>query len=100
MPLEDVTPAALLGVVAARYLQAIEERISEVGCEQFFCELNDATRVLNHLHRLDASQVVEEPAAARVHKHRVTLQLHELERPDALVLGQLPAPVSLEPGVH
>ena len=53
-------------------------------------QLDDAPGVLDHLHRLDAGEFVEEPAATRVHQHRVALHFEQLPEPHALRLGQFP----------
>ena len=44
--------------------------------------------VLNDLSRFDPGELVEEPAAARVHQHRVTLHFQQFECDDLFVLAQ------------
>ena len=53
--------------------------------EELLPELHDASRVLEDLARLDSREVVEEPAATRVHQLRVSLELEEL--PDRGAVG-------------
>src|SRR3712207_8042152 len=48
-------------------------------------QLDDAARVAQRLHGLDARDVVEEPAATRVHRHRRALGFEQRERAHALV---------------
>ena len=66
--------------------------------EQLLRKLHDASGILDHLNGLDAGQLVEEPAAARVHQHRVPLQLQQL--PDFHLLGfvQLAFAMALQEG--
>ncbi len=75
-----------------------EGRFDIVG-EELFRQIDDAAGVLNALHRLDSRELIEEPAAARVHEHGVTLHFEELERGDAIRGGQLAGGMGAEEAV-
>ena len=84
VPLVDLAGASLPGEVALRGGEPLEKRRFEVDAEAASGELQNASCIAEDLLRLDAADVVKEPAAARVHQHRVALELEELERADAL----------------
>ena len=58
----------------------------EVDARRFPRHLQRPRRILEDLHRLQAGDLGEEPAAARVHELGVALQLAELQRADAVAL--------------
>ena len=83
--LVDAAPVAGLRDVALRPRQRLEKRRLEIRVrEELPRELEGPPGVLEDLAGLDAFDVVEEPAAARVHELRVPLHLEELQRADAL----------------
>ena len=47
--------------------------------KQTLGQLDGAPRELKNLHRFDAGEIVEKPAAARIHEHGMTLHFHQLE---------------------
>jgi hypothetical protein len=68
----------MLGNVAGHTLQALQKSGLQIFSQRQSRELNGPGGILDHLHRLDSGNLIEEPAAARVHQHRMPLQLHEL----------------------
>ena len=72
--------AAPRGRCSAPSRAGSRKRLLEAGAEELPRQLQHAAGVLDDLARLDAADVVEEPAAARVHELRVPLQLEQLER--------------------
>jgi hypothetical protein len=81
-------------IVGAGRGQAIDEADLELLAAQGLAQLARARRVGEDLHGLDPGQIVEEPAAARVHRHGVATELHELEGADPAGSGQRPAAVA------
>ena len=63
-------------------------------------ELQHARRVPEHLDRLDSRDLVEEPAARRVHEQAMALELEAPERLDAVRRAQRADRVALEEGLH
>src|SRR5437588_236825 len=59
-----------------------------------------APGVLEDLHRLQAGDLVEEPAAGGVHQEGLALQLEQLQCGDAGALLQLPAGVLVQEAVR
>src|ERR1700690_589155 len=55
------------------------EGIFEVGAGHLFSKLDGPARILYHLNCLDARKLIEEPSAARIHEHCMSLDLHELK---------------------
>src|SRR5215469_17490220 len=43
-------------------------------------QLDRSSRILNHLHSLKTRKFIKEPAATRVHQHRVPLHLEKPQR--------------------
>src|SRR5207245_7770300 len=74
---ERDTPLA--DAVRPRRLEAGEEAVLQARTERL-AELDRARRVAQHEHRLEAAQVAEEPAAARLHEERVARQLEGAPR--------------------
>ncbi len=84
-------PSPAVGIVGVRLGQAREKCGLErrgLLAENLQGELQHARRVGNHLHGLDAGDVVEEPSAAGVHELRVALHLHQLKGANALVVAE------------
>ena len=78
-------------IVGAGFGQARQKRGFERGgflAEDLPGELQYARRVGDHLHGLNAADVVEEPSAAGVHKLRVALHLHEFQGAHALLFTE------------
>src|SRR5690606_14857899 len=87
---EDLVRVEAAGVAGVRgvadgLLEALEEGLLEVFADGVGDELDGAGGVEDDLDGLDAGEVVEEPAAARVHEHGVALGLQEPEGADLLV---------------
>src|SRR5262249_56801997 len=85
------------GEVAPRRLEAADELVLAPPAEALR-ELDRPRGVAQHLHGLDAGQLVEDPPAARLHEERVARELEEparLERPRrrqrGALLGREPA---------
>jgi hypothetical protein len=86
-PLLDGTPVyvgsrALSRIVARRGAQTIEEGVFDPGSSEATREVDRTARLSQHDRRLDAGDVVEEPAAARLHEHRVPCHLERRARVD------------------
>ncbi len=80
-----------LGLVGVRFGQAREKRRLErrgLFAKELLRQLQHARCVGDDLHRLNAGNVVEEPAAAGVHELRVALHLHQLKSAHALGFGK------------
>ena len=78
--LVDLPRVAVLRQVALRARRCGRRNSSSrLRPETFSASWIDARGVVQHLHGLDAGDVVEEPAAARVHEHGVALHLQQLE---------------------
>src|SRR5262249_58317307 len=77
-----------------------EEPFLERSAEELFGELDGAAGVTEDLHGFDSGEVIEEPAAARLHEHRVALHLEELHGVDALFGGERPGAVLREEAVQ
>src|SRR5262249_53577632 len=75
-----------------------EERPLEVLAEQLLPQLPGPAGVLQDRPRLRPADLVEEPAAARVHSQGVALQLQQLAGGDAVLLAQLAGRVPVEEG--
>ncbi len=98
----DFGAVADLGKVAGRSGQHVEEPgLEDLArlAEEPSGKLKNASRVGDHLDRLDSGDLIEEPAAAGVHQLGVALQLHQLERGGALGLRELMGGVRVEKGV-
>ena len=99
--LVDAPAVAGLGDVASCPAERLEERRLEVRArEEVLRELEGASGVLDDLARLDPRNVVEEPAAARVHELRVPLHLEQLQDAHPLFRRQRPGSVPCEESVH
>ena len=59
--------------------EALEKSRLEVAPEEVLGQLNGPGGVLDHLHGFDPGNLIEEPTAARVHEHRMTLHFQQLE---------------------
>src|SRR6185295_15313837 len=95
--LVDAATVAGFGNVALRPGERFQKRRLEIDVrKELPRELQSPAGVLEDLAGLDAGDVVEEPAAARVHELRVPLQLEQLEGPDALGFLQRPQAVAHE----
>ena len=77
----DEGTVAVLGQVALRLGQAGAEPLLQPVPEELLRQPDGRPRVVDDLHCLDPGELVEEPAAARVHELRVALELHELRAP-------------------
>ena len=97
--LVDIAPVALVRDVASRVRELFQERLFEVEVEGLLGELENTRGVLQDLGRLDARDIVEEPPAARVHEHRVALQLEQFEHANLLILAQRAGAVLEQEGV-
>ncbi len=84
----DAAAVSRLGNVARRPGQGFEDERLEVLAESVSRKLQSAPGVSQDLPRLDAADVVEEPAAARVHQLGVPLELQELPGLDPLGLRE------------
>jgi hypothetical protein len=97
--LVDPGTIALAGDVALGLGHHSEEARLRVVAQNLPGQLDDPAGVLDDLDRLDAGDVVEEPAAARVHEHGVALKLEQLACSHLLLIAQLarrvPGPESL-----
>ncbi|EKD59386.1 MAG: hypothetical protein ACD_55C00036G0001, partial [uncultured bacterium] len=80
--LVDPEPVLVRGNVALRLLQAVQKGLLHTVFRDPLGELQRAAGVIDHLHRLQPRELVEEPAAARVHQHGMTLHLQKLQRGD------------------
>src|SRR6266498_792912 len=77
---EDAPRVSALGDVALGQFEPIQKRLEERDTERACRDLCCAPRVSQDLPSLEPSDVVEEPAAARVHEHRLILQVQKLDR--------------------
>src|ERR1700736_3460179 len=77
---EDAARVSPLGDVALGRFEPIQKRLEKLDPEGVFDDLNRAPGVSQDLVSSEPSDVVEEPATARVHEHRVTLQVQKLDR--------------------
>src|SRR5205085_6760736 len=77
---------AVLRQVAPGRGDTAQELQFHAAAGNFFGELDGARGVVQDLHGLDAGDVVEEPAAARVHEHGVALHLQQFEDGDDTVV--------------
>ncbi|MFO0635691.1 MAG: hypothetical protein U0168_22860 [Nannocystaceae bacterium] len=97
----DHRGVGVLGQVAARQRQPLEQALlqrflARLRRRDRVRQLGRACGVADDLHRLDARDLVEEPAAAGVHQQRVALQLEQLEHARALGRVQGPERVALQ----
>src|SRR2546428_4482241 len=67
-------------------LKPIEKYRLNRFAKNFFVEMNRPCGILYNLSCFDARKLIEEPTAARVHQHCVTLHFHELQRGDPFLL--------------
>ena len=98
----DVAAVLPLRIVALRLCETIGKALFEhAACrrKKRCRQLQHAGRIGDDLHRLDAGDIVEEPAAAGVHQHRVPLQLHEIQGAHALLCAQRADAVPGEEGI-
>ena len=87
--LVDARAVAGLGIVGARLGQTREKCGLErrgLLAKNLHRQLQHARRISDHLHGLDAGDVVKEPSAAGVHELRVALHLHQLKGAHAFVV--------------
>ena len=84
-----LAPAALAGLVALGLVEDVEEGLGGRGLAELRHQVEGSGRVAQDLHGLDAGEVVEEPAAARVHQERLALELQQGQGLD--VIGARPA---------
>ena len=75
-----VNDAAILVLrnIAFGELEPVDKHRLEWFSEDLLIELNHPSGVLDDLRRFDTGKLVEEPAAACIHQHRMSLHLHEL----------------------
>ena len=84
-------PSPALGHVGVGLGQPGKKRrlkLRRLLAEELLRQLQYARGVGDDLHGLDPRDVVEEPAAARVHELRVALHLHQLQSAHALGVRQ------------
>ncbi len=72
--------------VSRRFLKNFFIARLEIIAADFLGKLNRARGVIHYLHRFYPANVVEEPTAARVHQHRVSLHLEKLQNQHLLVV--------------
>src|SRR6185437_3167537 len=78
----DLFAVAMFGKIAFRLAQFLAKlRLEIVALHHLASQLDGPTGVLDYLHCLDARELVEKPAAARIHQHRVALHFKQLESP-------------------
>src|SRR6185312_13823779 len=75
---------ALFRNIALRHGQPFQEMRFDRIAEKLLGKLNDASRVLDHLYRLNAGKLIEKPAAARIHQQGVALHLEQFPNFDFL----------------
>src|SRR5258708_8982519 len=80
----DIRAVSVLGNVALGQSQLFQEALLQGVAEKFLGQLHHASGILDHLHRFDAREFVEEPAATGVHQHGVTLQFKQFPYNDAV----------------
>src|SRR5574337_1758979 len=95
-PLIDAAAIAVLREVALGLLESVQKRSLIRLAKEFLGQLNDTPGVLDDLHCLNPRKLVEEPATARIHEHRMPLEFQELERRDLLGLAQFPSGVPVQ----
>ena len=91
----DVAPVTEIRVIAAgglRYLQETCLDIAHAG--QLLPQFDSTPGILQDLNCFDSGNVIEKPAAAGVHQHRMSLKLLQLQYSYAFLRIQLPDPVS------
>src|SRR5438093_5897290 len=76
----DAARVSVVWIVALRCFQVAKEWRLQFGVEEVPCQLQYSACITQHLHGLYTSDVIEEPAAAGVHQHGVTLQLEKPQR--------------------
>ena len=89
--LVDAGAVTGLGIVGVRFGQTREKCGLErrgLLAENLHRQLQYARRVGDHLHGLDAGNVVEEPSATGEHQLRVALHLHQLKGAHAFVFAE------------
>ena len=92
--LVDAAGVAALRNVGRRLLERRFEGRLQLRAAGFPGKLQRTGSVLQDLHRLQPRHFGEEPAAARVHEHRLPLHLQQLERLDPLQSAQVPGRMS------
>ena len=75
----DVAGRAFIAQITLRFFEPRHEFRFDVPAADLLDQLRDARGVVQHLHGLDAGDVVEEPAAAREHEHRIALHLEQAQ---------------------
>ena len=88
--LVDGAPVALLGQIAMRGSQQFDELVFHFLPRQPLIKLHYAPRVLDDLLRLNARQIVEEPAATGVHQQGVALHFQQLPKQHLIRFGDRP----------
>ena len=86
---EDARAVAMIGQVALRQRQQLLELSFAMIGKEHLRQLQRAAGVHDDLHRLDAGELVEEPAAAGVHQHGVALHFQQRQSGHGLYVGQL-----------
>src|SRR5207247_10244794 len=92
--LVDLRAVSWIGPIALCLRQPAHELVFEFLAEDVLRQLNDTSRELKNLYGLDAGQVIEKPAAARVHEHGVALHFEELEHRRGFRVVQCPYSVA------
>jgi hypothetical protein len=76
---------AEFGDIAGSLRQQLAEARLQVLAKKFAAQLHSARRILHYLYSFDSGDLVEKPAAARVHEHEVSLHFEQLK--DANLVG-------------
>ena len=87
----DVAGRPLLRIVAHRVRQHVEQLVATEGLTDLVEEVSRPGGVAQHLNGLETGDVVEEPAAGRVHEHEVPLRLEECAGPGRAPRGSHPS---------
>src|SRR5712664_3148740 len=83
--LVNLLSVTVLGKIALGGRETFLKFRLQTIAEEVLGQTYGASGVLNHLNRFQAGELVEEPPAARVHKHGIALDLEQLQRRDLLV---------------
>ena len=85
----DAGAIAVAGNVALCRADPLFETFFQILSQKPAGQLQCPARILNDLNRLDARELIKEPAAARVHEHGVALDLLQFQHDNLLVTGQV-----------
>ena len=83
----DVAGRPLVRIVAHRVRQHVEQLVATERLTDLLQEISRTGGVPHDLNRLESGDVVEEPAAGRVHEHEVPLRLEQREGLDERLVG-------------